>query len=341
MEPNSPKLTETGKEQLEAIDLLRGWLDRVGGNRRIPQALDLLAERTAGDLARGHPSPPLDADTLRLLHSNKHGGRPAEASASRWLSSSEVRRWWDQRQSSLEQASRQADLPVVPDLTLVSGGGRGNTTQYRLDFRPMADLEGSSEERVLLSGDGLKGRATLQYQTEPAQPTWWLRLIVGTAPFRMRSWRGVLLVGSVLAEGLVLVAFWLLALVVLREPRPITIGDLTLLLTSAGITWAWWVAVRPIIRLPLDRVTIADDWLLAWSQPHGQFQLSADAINKRAGGWFQVVRHHGTCPICSGSVDLARGGVAFPGRVVGRCSDSPLEHVFSFDPVGLEGRCLR
>ena len=341
MEPNSPKLTETGKEQLAAIALLRAWLDQVGGNRRIPQALDLLAERTAGDLERGHSSPPLDADTLRLLHSDKHGGRPSEAPASRWLSSTEVRRWWHQRQSSLEQASRQADLNMMADLTLVSGGGRGNTTQYRLDFRAVSERAGASEESELLTGEATSQRATLRYQTEPAQPAWWLRLIVGTAPFRMQSWRGFTLVGMVLAEGLVLVAFWLLALVVLREPRPIAVGDLTLLLTGAGITWGWWYAVRPIIRLPFDRVTIADDWLLAWSQPHGQFQLSADANNKRAGGWFRVVRHHGTCPICSGTVDLARGGKAFPDRLVGRCSDSPLEHVFSFDPVGLEGRCLR
>ena len=54
-----------------------------------------------------------------------------------------------------------------------------------------------------------------------------------------------------------------------------------------------------------------------------------------------LVRHWGTCPICAAEVDLDEGGAAFPGRLVGRCHDAPDEHVFSFDPVSLEGSPMR
>ena len=56
---------------------------------------------------------------------------------------------------------------------------------------------------------------------------------------------------------------------------------------------------------------------------------------------FSLVRHWGVCPVCSGDVDLDWGGAAFPDRMIGRCSDAPLEHVFSFDPVRLIGEPLR
>ena len=98
--------------------------------------------------------------------------------------------------------------------------------------------------------------------------------------------------------------------------------------------------MKPLIRLPSERVTIANDLLLAYFQFNGQFKLKRDGKSKVAGGWFQLVRHHATCPICSGEVDVPDGGRSFPGRLVGRCSESPLEHVFSFVPVVLQGQWL-
>lgn len=66
-----------------------------------------------------------------------------------------------------------------------------------------------------------------------------------------------------------------------------------------------------------------------------------DHDRKLGGRVFSVVRHWGTCPVCSAEVDLADGGGAFPARLVGRCQDAPNEHVFSFDPVRLIGYPLR
>ena len=81
--------------------------------------------------------------------------------------------------------------------------------------------------------------------------------------------------------------------------------------------------------------------ILAWSQLHGQLRLVRDAQSKVAGGWLQLVRHFAVCPICAGEIELADGNPSFPGRVVGRCGDSPTEHVFSFDPTSLVGMALR
>lgn len=156
----------------------------------------------------------------------------------------------------------------------------------------------------------------------------------------MRSWRGYLLIGMTVAEALAILALWALLLLVFRGARPVQASDLGLFLTLLAMTWTWWHFTQPLIRLPIDRVTIAGDLFLAWSQLNGQFRMTRDAKSKVAGGWFQLARHWGICPLCSGEVEIAEGGQAFPGRLVGRCGDSPREHVFSFDPVSLSGHTL-
>lgn len=339
MDTNISKPPETGFDKFKGIKLLRDWLDREGGNKKIPQVLDLLAEHTAKAWTSDQSAPAVDPDTLRRFYFDKHGGLIPNTPASRWLPSTEVRRWWDMRQAQLEQACRQAEFAFTPVLTLQSGGGRGNTTLYRLDFQPLQAADGIPED-AHLAETGAALTKLIRYQVEPAKAAWWLRPIIGNTPFRMRSWRGYLLIGMTIAEALAILALWGFLLLVFRGARPIQVSDLGLLLTLLAATWTWWHFTQPLIRLPIDRVTIASDLFLAWSQLNGQFRMTRDAKSKVAGGWFQFVRHWGTCPLCAGEVEIAAGGQALPRRLVGRCHDSPLEHVFSFDPVSLTGSSL-
>lgn len=339
MDANSPKPSESGFQEIAALNVLRIWLDQVGGNNRSAQVLALLAEDTANHLSSGHASPALDADTLRKYYYDKYGGRIPETPASRWLPSAPVLKWWEARRAPLAQACRHAGLTTIPVLTSQAGGGRGNTTLYRLDFEPLP--VGDEAPEASSSGEAESWEAgIIRYQVEPVKAAWWLRPIIGEKPFRMRGWRGYLLVGLVVAEALTILAAWGFLFLVLRGTRPLQVGDLGLLLSLLGVSWTWWHFMQPIIRLPIDRVTIGNDLLLAWSELHGQFRLTRDAQSKWLGGWFQLVRYRGTCPLCAGEVEIASGGKAFPDRLVGRCSDSPLEHVFSFDPVSLNGRSL-
>ncbi len=340
MDANSPKPSESGFQAIAALNVLRIWLDQVGGNNRPAQVLALLAEDTANYLGAGHASPALDADTLRKYYYEKFGGRIPETPASRWLPSADVRRWWDARRSPLEHACRQAELAVVPVLTLQTGGGRGNTTLYRLDFEPLPVGDEGAEAPSSIEA-GAADTGIIRYQVEPAKAAWWLHPIIGEKPFRMRSLRGYLLIGIVVVEALTILAAWGFLFLALRGARPLQAVDIGLLLSLLALTWTWCHFMQPIIRLPIDRVTIANELFLAWSQLNGQFRLTRDAQSKRLGGWFQFVRHSGTCPLCAGEVEIASGGRAFPDRLVGRCSDSPLEHVFSFDPVSLAGQSLR
>lgn len=147
------------------------------------------------------------------------------------------------------------------------------------------------------------------------------------------------MMGLVIAEALVLLVLWGLVLLIMNRPRPITTGDLAMLAVASLIIWGWWRLQQPIVRLPVDRVTIAPDYFLAWSQYHGP----AGSGCAKQGRWRLV----SACPPLGLLPRLLwrgrnLGGLeAFPGRLVGRCGDSPFEHVFSFDPVSLTGANLR
>lgn len=114
-----------------------------------------------------------------------------------------------------------------------------------------------------------------------------------------------------------------------------------MVLSAVFVTTGLWALARPIWLLPQDRVTLAGPAFLALSELYGQLRTMPDGTRREAGRVFSVVRHWGNCPVCAAEVGIQEGSREFPGRLVGRCHDAPLEHAYSFDPVRLLGRPLR
>lgn len=53
------------------------------------------------------------------------------------------------------------------------------------------------------------------------------------------------------------------------------------------------------------------------------------------------IKYASQCPVCEAEVLLDKGEPDFPRRIVGRCQESPREHVYSFDRVTKTGMRLR
>jgi hypothetical protein len=216
------------------------------------------------------------------------------------------------------------------------GGGRGVPTLFQIELDPFLPSEEPAAD-----ADGNRDPGALHYEVSPAKPAFWLRMLMGGGPFPMGSWRGYVLVGMALADLLLICLIWLGVYVLWAQPRPVSTTDIALVAMAALVSWTLWRGVRPIWRLPTDRVTLAGPTFLALSELHGQLRTMPNATRRDAGRVFSVVRHWGICPICAAEVDVQDGRREFPGRLVGRCQDAPLEHVFSFDPVLLIGRPMR
>lgn len=121
--------------------------------------------------------------------------------------------------------------------------------------------------------------------------------------------------------------------------KGVVVGPMTYFaLLAVPLSIAWFLS-RRWDRLFTDRILVLG--MSDVADTDGGVVLDCEQV--REGRLAIVLRRYvADCPICDAeTVMLARGGVEFPGRIVGRCRNSPREHVFSFDRVTLEGSPLR
>lgn len=334
MVQNSPKPVETGNPQVFALQVVRGWLEREGGRQRIPAALRELVGSTETALARGDAAPTKDTATLDDIHRLER--RDPGGGTGTPLRGSDIRRWWATRERQIQQLCADEGCAWVPRLVVQTGGGRGLPTLFSIDFDPIASAAVEPPESAAESASD-----TLHYRVDPARPSLWYRLVLGTKPFPIGSWRGYVVVGSLALDFLFVALIWVVFYLSWSRGRPITTAEVAAVVPAILITAGIWFLTKPIRALPSRRVTLAGATFLALSELHGQLRTMPDERKFGARRTLSLVRHWGFCPTCSAEVDLDEGGAAFPDRLIGRCQDAPLEHVYSFDPVRLIGEPLR
>jgi hypothetical protein len=339
MDGNRDKQAETGHSHLWAARLLVDWLEREGGNNKSRRALAVLASMTVAELEASRSPPVSEVEQLSNNYFDRYGGSRGDTAAGRWLRRRDVETWWQSRNSSMEQWFRAAGSPWIPAITVADGGGRGNSTEYSFRFDELPDELSDEPINQPSSDTGFAATDVVAYTREPAEPVFWLRWLLKN-PFSTRSWRGAVLIvclGIVMATILLLwcaVAFMLLTR---GSMSPQLVTSIAFCATMASLTW--W-SVRSLWELPFERITIAPELILSLRQIYAQLRLTRDKDGKTVRGWLSLVRHSATCPICSGTIEIRAGKAAYPGRLVGRCSDNPREHVYSFDAVTLTGRLL-
>lgn len=336
MPANSSKPDANTISQLSSLAIAVQWLDREGSSSRPGHLLKTLVASTQDALQRGESPPEKDsaslADIWRLeMASPQATGAPA-------LRSGVVTSWWDARQQSLLQRLQDGGAEWLPTLDVLKGGGRSLPTRYRIRFEPLPAAS-PAEPETESSGDA--SADSLTYRIDPAKPALWLRVLLGSKPFPIASWRGYILLGTAALNFTLIALLWWAHYLQWSAPRPVTTAAVTSLIVTVILSAFFWWQTTPLRQLPQRRVTLAGVTYLAMSELYGQLRTMPDSTGKDRRRIFSVVRHWGTCPVCAAEVDLDDGRRAFPDRLVGRCHDAPLEHVFSFDPVTLKGGRLR
>jgi len=334
MDANSSKPAQTCISQAESLQLALEWLDREGGQQRNVRVLRELIEATVTALSRGGAPPEKDTTTLRDLLQRIEGDQ--DGAWSKPFRAKELAIWWEARAEQLRQVCSVHGCDWMPRLVVKTGGGRGLPSRLLFEFHRTGDAEPEAATTAPEASPTL-----VRYQMDPAKPALWLRLLVGSRPFPVQSWRGYVLLGSAALNMVLIGLIWLGTYALWTRGQPITTAALAqlgvALLVTAGL---WWLS-KPVRQLPTQRVTMAGPSFLALSELYGQLRTMPAPGRQLKSREFAVVRHWGICPICSAEVDLDSGGSAFPDRLIGRCHDAPLEHVFSFDPVRLVGEPLR
>lgn len=237
---------------------------------------------------------------------------------------------WETKREGLCQRALDLGLTMTPGLHRIEGGGTGRPTRYRIVAVPLAvdELTPVSEPVMLAPGE-------IRYICEDMEDTGPLVRMFASG-FEMSGWRKWMLFAALLVS--LMLAFVLALLIFTGIIKQIPLKDLVyLLLGTVPLLLFLWITFGPVFRLPTSRILLApwwmqsieDDRLLEWRCPPKHSVKSIKAAH-----------YSGVCPLCGGKVSVRSGGREFFGRLLGRCEESPREHVFSFDHVLRRGSVI-
>lgn len=313
--PGPTGLDRPGDEALEVF--LRWWHLQSDQTSQNAIAYKAMAEASRG---RGNDAK-WDRLGLRALVTAGAGGtEPGE------LKTGRLRDWLEARSQSLEVAFRSAGFDSRPILEITGSKGR-NAAWFGLSMVPLGDQDGEEDQ----ADEGI-----IVYRMQPGRPAWWL------APFLRQPLEYTPGKVPLRLVGLLLIPVsWFVALSAFVY---LQITGVRWAIIGLGIALGLLPFVVDFLRtwrdLGRQRISVLSDRWLAWDQFHGQLRMESSNRGRQRPR-ISLVRHKAECIFCGSDVELLQGGVDFPGRVVGRCREAPLEHVFSFDPVALRGLPLR
>lgn len=119
--------------------------------------------------------------------------------------------------------------------------------------------------------------------------------------------------------------------------------DVQILFAFITLILILWVIAAPFYKAHLMRIAMAPNWMIRWFQPEAQLEsvkLDKVRTNGKPYRKLQLVTYQGKCPICNNNVVIEYGKNHLKGRLIGICSESPREHIFSFDHVTKSGKKL-
>lgn len=295
------------------------------------KVIRVLLEASINALEEGNQDPQT-YDRATLLEICDPKVKAAGRDPARWLSTSTLETFLDARMNSIRLRAEKMGLNHLPVIASSEAkGGAGNQRVYWLATRPMETSEVASAAEQEL-------RQIIYARTEngEVQPTLLLRLIFRKGVLENRSWRGVLMLITVLL-GMGFLLLWVFASIwgLSAIDQALTLRQLASSVLVVSLAWITWRGMhQPWVELVENRVVKAPSPLLSLKEDSAELEMYRDDTKRP---WTRFVRFSSDCPFCGGRVLLAEGKPEHQVPLVGRCSESPHAHVFSFDRARLSG----
>lgn len=323
---------EEGSDALNtAASCLQAYLKRYGRAGRPYEVLSFLASATLERLEHGKV-PKFKNVSLQDAVMGEMGKDPSAWVSPIWKKL--VTEILPAIQDHIEGFAREREYEYYPWVSKTdSTGGSGNQTLYFLIARKVIPSEVGQQ---LLNAD------IFYLPAIKITPSWWARWLFNK-DYSAQGWRKALYVWVPLVWMLIMGSLgWLLWLELSNGRTPLSARELIFLLFSIGI----WIYCRHVMRqffqLVDDRIVLAPDHLVGFREFGVCLELfrenSKDKFSPRI---LKLTKYTAECPDCGAEVQLDRGEPDFPRRVIGRCLESPREHIYSFDRVTKTGMKLR
>jgi hypothetical protein len=321
----------------EAARCLKDYVSAHGDGTRLFRFLDALATEVLADLNKGGAGVASTKSIFLTLYPNSDPENASNRISGVWND-------WEKKSKDrligLQDYAAKQELAFYPWPVKKgdSKGGAGRPTQYAIEARPF-------EPQTLESQTGaITGmpNSDIQYirETTP-KPAWWAGWYF-SKEFHLIGWRRILFLTPAILMLLVALAVFLVVWFTLSHQHAIpTNRILVLVATAAAAGYFAWIMASGVGRLGEKRIIMAPDILIGFREYGVQLELTRIDSAPGAASRLGLVRYAATCPICGAKVQVESGGREFHGRLVGRCQESPDEHVFSFDRIARSGKSLR
>jgi len=243
-----------------------------------------------------------------------------------------LQRTWALKRTGVVERLTDHNVNLLPVLERKEGQPGGDSHRYWLKFEE-AD-EGSNDS---LPSETTVPSGGVRYYTEETngEESHWL------------ARTGLLLAGrTAKIVARVLMSLWILfVLIIFFNYWSIVTANSTIKAISSFFTvglfgaMAWWMLIKSFLELASNRIALIPFWLQDSDNPDRLMELRRNEVSGT--NTFILTRYSAKCVLCGSKVKVASGRREFPGRLVGRCSHSPNEHVFSFDHALRVGKPLR
>lgn len=323
------------QDYLSGLLCLQGFLLHVRKTTKPYRVLQAWLDYEIKRVSEGHDTTPYDAENLRACLDEI-----SDKSASGWLAPTwKVLQDFDEIHGGglRSWAAQHSYSGICLPAKQASPGGSGNTSKYFFLYIAV------TQKQTVPSHSGTPTAAvTVQYIMDTQiQPAWWIGWLLKSG-YKLYGWRKWLFLAYCLITFIAIGCYLFLSFLSIVYDQHSFSDFIKLVGSSIGVGIMGFLCLGPYVQLVNWRITMAPLLFTAFNEvDHAQLELvtlSDDPSGAKRE--MRLVRYSAQCPICSSRVLLRRGGRQFPGRLVGRCEESPAEHVFSFDRMQQSGVLL-
>jgi hypothetical protein len=326
-------------EVLEAVlRCLLAWLEQENNGQKNHLILTALAKESLKKVNAPEASRKFDKKEIFAAC----GQAAEDKELSSWLKWPDLEKYWDARKSSFLSFATSRGIDHYPVFERKSTPGRIESLYWISTspiVKPAENVETAYTDTMLGTGEDRNDaqRLELEYQcTQPGEIACALLLKpwLSNGKILMKGWGAWSVALPLGLIGMVMLGIiWLALALVGIGPANEKAMAFFLLLSFAYFLWLFFI--RPMAHLADDRIICADG-VESFKEKPGQLELA----RVDGGVTIRLVRYSSCCPVCGASVSVEKGEPDFPRRLVGRCAESPREHVFSFDRVTRKGKAL-
>lgn len=227
-------------------------------------------------------------------------------------------------------------------------GGRGIPAKIHLDIEKinLTDIDNSFdiEDESEISQDIF----SIQYQRKIStmiKPSLFTRLFFKDGELKMYSFKGfsflLLIIFSFLLEIISLI-YSIFIFISIKESSILSLQSILLVILIAFSYINWFHFFKPLNDLITHRIIKAPMFLINIDVDNAEIEFFREKYTKK-NQLYNVARLTeitATCPICTAPIILAHGKPDQKVPLVGRCTEAPHAHVYSFDRITMKGYFL-